>query len=340
VDGFDDWKGQLQAIDLSAVSEATGVPAVQITEAAILFVTSKQDVAPQVPEGGFPPGAIFNTVAHQDASQPYGDAERVALACTNLSILTGNVGRAGGGVASLRGPANYQGATDMGATPNWLPGGVAVSDGAARQRYEQAWSNRAAAGIVSLPANDGVALDDLPRAIEAGEVRALWLEAGLRTRDALIDERLYEALKHLDYLVVVDGFNSPYSEIADIVLPLSLNLEKDGTFTSFDRTVQRVRAAVPALGEAHDSSEILGAVADRLGYTFPSGHASQVMSEISSMVPGYSGVTYARLERGGIVTPVERFGEQGATILTNGTGPLHPRMVTLDARETSIHSAN
>ncbi|MBA3377319.1 MAG: molybdopterin-dependent oxidoreductase [Chloroflexia bacterium] len=340
-EGFDDWRNQLGVIDLDSVSETAGVPAAQITEAAILFITSKQVAPAQVPEGGFPPGAIFNTVAHQDASQPYGDAAQVALACTNLSILTGNVGRAGGGVTSLRGPANYQGATDMGATPGWLPGGVPVSDGAARQRFEQAWSNRTESGIVSLPASDGVALSDLPRAIEAGEIKALWLEAGLRTRDSVIDERLFEALKHLDYLVVVDGFNSPFSEIADVVLPLSLNLEKDGTFTSFDRTVQRVRAAVPALGEAHDSTEILGAVADRLGYTFPAGHASQVMSEISTMVPGYSGVTYARLERGGIVTPVERFGEQGATILTNGTGPLHPRMVTLDMQSTTtIQSAN
>lgn len=340
IKGFEAWKDQLGAIDLDAVSAATGVPASQITEAAILFVTGKQEIPGQVPEGGFPPGAIFNTVAHQDSSKPYGDAGHVTLACANLSLLTGNVGRAGGGVASMRGPANYQGATDMGATPNWLPGGEPVNDGAVRQRYEQAWSNRAQSGMVSLPSSDGVPLDDLPRAIEAGEVKALWLEAGLRTRDSVIDERLYEALKHLDYLVVVDGYTSPFSEIADIVLPLSMNLEKDGTFTNFDRTVQRVRAAVPAPGEAHDSSEILGAVADRLGYTFPSGHASHIMSEIANLVPGYRGVTYARLERGGMVTPVERFGEQGATILTNGTGPLHPRMVTLDVPSTSIHSAN
>ncbi len=340
VEGFAAWKDHLGGIDVEAVAGATGVPAAQITEAAVLFVTSKQDVPSQVPEGGFPPGAIFHTVAHQDTDEPYGDAEQVALACTNLSILTGNVGRAGGGVASMRGPANYQGATDMGATPDWLPGGVSVSDGTARQRYEQAWANRSANGIVSLPTAKGVALGDLSRAIEAGEVKALWLEAGLGTRDSVIDETLFEALKKLDYFVVLDGFNSPFAEIADVVLPLALNLEKDGTFTSFDRTVQRVRAAVPALGEAHDSSEIIGAVADRLGYTFPSGHASQIMSEIANLVPGYAGVTYARLERGGIVTPVERFGEQGATILTNGTGPLHPRMVRLDARSIPNQPTN
>jgi predicted molibdopterin-dependent oxidoreductase YjgC len=219
----------------------------------------------------------------------------------------------------------------MGATPEWLPGGGAVSDGEARDRFEQAWSGRSAGGPVSLPDEPGVSLADLPRAIEAGEIKALWLEAGLRTRESVIDQALYDALGKLEYLVVVDAFNSPFSDIANVVLPLALNLEKDGTFTSFDRTVQRVRAAVPALGEAHNSTEIIGAVADRLGYTFPAGHASQIMSEIANLVPGYAGITYARLERGGIVTPVERFGEQGMTVLSNGKGPLHPALVALDA---------
>jgi predicted molibdopterin-dependent oxidoreductase YjgC len=64
-----------------------------------------------------------------------------------------------------------------------------------------------------------------------------------------------------------------------------------------------------------------------MGYTFPHGHASQIMTEISNLVPSYAGVTYARLERGGIVTPAARFGEQGTTILSNGTGPLHPKVI-------------
>jgi len=332
IDGFTEWRQQLESIDINAVSEVTGVHAQKITDAAILFVTSQLEAPTTTPENGHPPGAIFHTVAHQTTDAPYGDAASVALACANLTMLTGNLGRAGGGIASMRGPANYQGATDMGASPSVLPGGDSITDGAARNRFEQAWSTRSATGLVSLPTAAGVGLADLPRAIEAGEITALWLEAGLRTRESVIDEKLFEALMKLEYLVVVDAYNSPFAGIANVVLPLALNLEKDGTFTSFDRTVQRVRAAAPALGEAHSSTEIIGAVADRLGYTFPKGHASQVMTEISTLVSGYSGVTYARLERGGIVTPVERFGEGGATILTNGIGPLQPKMVNYQAR--------
>ncbi|MFM9108283.1 MAG: hypothetical protein ACKOWF_16465, partial [Chloroflexota bacterium] len=51
-----------------------------------------------------------------------------AAACIDLAILTGNLGRPGGGVATPRGPANYQGALDMGAHPLRFPGGGHVGD--------------------------------------------------------------------------------------------------------------------------------------------------------------------------------------------------------------------
>ncbi len=326
---FDTWKSGVESLDLESAATITGVSASDITWAAVLFVTSRNELPADLSEGGFPPGAIFNTVAHQDGGNAYGDPARVTTACTNLSILTGNIGRAGGGVSAQRGPANYQGATDMGMTPDRLPGGVPVGDGRARSTYEDAWSSRAGSGIVSLPQQPGIGLEDLPAAIESGKVKAVWLECGLCTRDTVLDERLYEALKRLEFLVVVDAYDSPYAQIANVVLPLALNLEKDGTFTSFDRTVQRVRVAVPALGEAHDSVEIIGAVADRLGYALPKGHASHVMGEIATLVPGYGGVSYARLERGGIVTPVEGFGTEDHAIL--GEDVLHPRFMPVNA---------
>src|SRR4029078_8795284 len=100
-------------------------------------------------EGVFPPSLLYNSVAHQGndgVSNAEGDAGEIATACNNLAILTGNIGRAGGGVASLRGPANYQGVTDMGAHPSFLPGGLAVECRARRQIFETAWLPRWAGG--------------------------------------------------------------------------------------------------------------------------------------------------------------------------------------------------
>jgi predicted molibdopterin-dependent oxidoreductase YjgC len=332
------WAKSRNVGDLATIAGRTGIPAEQITQAAVLFVTGKIELPEKRPDEGFPPGVVYHTVAHQAGDEPYGDAARVAIACTNLSLVTGNIGRAGGGVASPRGRANYQGTTDMGLTPNMLPGGASVADAAARKQFEEAWLNRWAeqastsngfAPVRSLPAEPGVGLEDLAEAIESGTVKAMWIEGGFGTRDGFANDRLLQALGKLEYLVVVDAFDSALTDIANAVLPLALNIEKDGTFTNFDRTVQRVRTAVPPMGESRSEIDILCDVAVRMGYALHRVHAGQVMAEISRLVPAYAGVSYARLERGGIVTPVETFRGEGRTILgaAPGVAEITPRLV-------------
>jgi predicted molibdopterin-dependent oxidoreductase YjgC len=332
------WAKSRNVGDLATIAGRTGIPAEQITQAAVLFVTGKMELPEKRPDEGFPPGVVYHTVAHQAGDEPYGDAARVAIACTNLSLVTGNIGRAGGGVASPRGRVNYQGTTDMGLTPNMLPGGASVADAAARKQFEEAWLNRWAErastsnGFVpvrSLPAEPGVGLEDLAEAIESGMIKAMWIEGGFGTRDGFANDRLLQALGKLEYLVVVDAFDSALTDSANAVLPLALNIEKDGTFTNFDRTVQRVRTAVPPMGESRSEIDILCDVAVRMGYALHRVHAGQVMAEISRLVPAYAGISYARLERGGIVTPVETFRGEGRTILgaAPGVTEITPRLV-------------
>jgi predicted molibdopterin-dependent oxidoreductase YjgC len=353
---------QATNVNLDDVAAASGVPAEKIREAAIVFATGKQDLPEEIDTGAFPPAAIFHTVAHNapvdhmipfrimndDAGDSYEDAGAIAAACTNLSVLTGNIGRVGGGVASLRGPANHQGTTDMGLSADVLPGGIAVTDTAARQALESLWLARWAdkattsngfVPVRTLPDQPGVAFDDLVDAINGGTIKAMWVEGGHGTRHIVAHRELFDALRKLEFLVVVDAFDSPLTQIAHVVLPLALNLEKDGTFTNFDRTVQRVRAAVPPIGEARTEIEIISAVAQRMGYGLRAEHPSRIMAEISQVVPGYAGVTYARLERGGIVTPVSTLGEQGATILTanaDSPRPLKPKMIPIIAGAARI----
>jgi formate dehydrogenase major subunit len=114
------------------------------------------------------------------------------------------------------------------------------------------------------------------------------------------------------------------------VLPKSASLEKDGTFTSFDRSIQRVRAAVPALGEAKSIVETISLISRRMGYGLELQHPAQIMSEIARFVPSYGGVTYARLERGGLSAPVVSFVDQGSPILAadgDGFVRLNPALI-------------
>ena len=144
-------------------------------------------------------------------------------------------------------------------------------------------------------------------------------------------------LDKLEYLVVADHYDSPLAKRAHAALPLAMFMEKDGTFTNFDRTVQRLRAAVPAMGEAKSGVEIVSSLARRMGYNLEQRHPAQVMAEIARVVPGYGGVTYARLERNGINVPAATFADVGTPILTagpDGTAALSPALIPAIPRGT------
>src|SRR5690606_1309471 len=131
---------RLKGIDLNQVESATGVSRDDIVATARLFVTGHLQETPLASAPGELVGSVVHTVAHDynvTAAADYPDAKQIAEACTNLSILTGNLGRAGGGVASPRGNANYQGTTDMGLLPDMLPGGQPITDAKARATFEQ-----------------------------------------------------------------------------------------------------------------------------------------------------------------------------------------------------------
>ncbi len=322
----------LSTIDVDEVSAESGVSRDDIIRTARMFVTGHPDVNDRAAAPGDAPGAVVHTAAHDydvDAALEYPDAGEIARACAALSMLTGNLGIAGGGVASPRGPANFQGTTDMGMVPDLLPGGVFVTDDEARARLAAAWQTRWLGHVATsngyvqkqeLPTDPGIGMDGIIGAIESGAVRAMLVEGGPRTRSSFPNPALFEALQKLEFLVVADSFHSPLASIADVVLPLAANLEKDGTFTSFDRTVQRVRSAVPAIGDSRSTIEAISEIAERFGYRFGYAHPSQVMREIATLVPGYGGVTYAHLERDGIVTPTLRPGDGGTTVLDSTSG--------------------
>jgi formate dehydrogenase major subunit len=104
-----------------------------------------------------------------------------------------------------------------------------------------------------------------------------------------------EALSKLDFLVIQDIFLSETSRYAHVVLPASPSLEKEGTFTSTERRIQRLYRALKPLGGSLPDWEILQNVANRLGAKWNYRHPSEIMAELASLTPLYAGVTYERL---------------------------------------------
>ena len=82
----------------------------------------------------------------------------LVLSLANLAMLSGQVGRHATGVNPLRGQSNVQGACDLGALPNVLPGYQPVTDDAKRAAVARGW------GLDALPAENGLTVVEMMHA--------------------------------------------------------------------------------------------------------------------------------------------------------------------------------
>lgn len=179
---------------------------------------------------------------------------------------------------------NLQGACDMGVTPTYLPGYRPVDDDQARSELEKIWGR-------PVPAAPGTPTWDIP-----GQVKRL-LAVGADPAQASPDPaRTRAELEALDFLAVQDIFLTETALMADLVLPAACFSEKDGTFTTTDRRVQRVRRVADPPAQARPDWEILCQIAQALGLDFSYAGPAQVMAEIAEVVPTYRGIDYRHLD--------------------------------------------
>lgn len=211
------------------------------------------------------------------------------MALSNIAMITGNLGRRGGGVNPLRGQNNVQGACDMGAGPDDLTGYQKVADPEALRRFERAWG-------VELPRERGLKATECFPAMLSGKVRGLFLFGEDPVRTDADTGHVIRALEALEFLVVDDLFLTETAAYADVVLPGCAYAEKEGTFTNTERRVQRVRKAVDAPGGARPDTEIFTEVMNRMGYEQPHLAPAEIMEEIAAVTPTYGGVSHARLD--------------------------------------------
>jgi predicted molibdopterin-dependent oxidoreductase YjgC len=314
----------VQDVDVDAIAASSGVDPAELRTCAILYATGGKGKSDE-PGVEYPASAIWHTLA----ASPVGGVQNAVSIANNLAIACGNIGRPGGGVLALRLNANYQGSIDVGCVPGLLPGGVPITDASARQNLANVWSARWNEGAVAqngfktvreLPVSAGISIIDLPAAINRGDIKAMYIAAQSHFWATDLDPELLAALGKLEFLVVEDAFESELTRLAHVVLPTAMYLEKDGTFTNLDRTVQRVRFAITPPGEASSSLWFIGEIADRLGYTLNSDNVSAILDEIGMFVDNYSGISFPRLERGGIQWPVQRFGADPSVYLSYGNG--------------------
>lgn len=231
------------------------------------------------------------------------------MALINLALLTGNIGIAGAGVNPLRGQNNVQGAAQMGCDPGILTGGVGVMDAA--DRFAQHWG-------VRLPTTPGLNLLQMMDAAAAGRLKGLWCIGYDILQSNAHQEATHKALAELELLIVQDLFMTETARAyAHVFLPAASAFEKDGTFINAERRIQRIRQAVPAPGEARSDWQTIAAVAGQMGHVaaFSFASAEAVWDEVRRVWPGVAGMSYARLEVGGLQWPCPDATHQGTPIL-------------------------
>jgi len=261
------------------VARVTGVPASDIEAAARLFSLAET-------------GAIFYAMGITQHTTGVDNVKALA----NLAMLTGNVGKESTGVNPLRGQNNVQGACDMGALPNVLPGYQPVTDEAVRKKFEAAWGK-------NLDSKVGLTLMEMMHGAIEGNVKAMFiLGEDPLTSDPNVSH-VREAIESLEFLVVQDIFVTEVAKHAHVILPGVSFAEKEGTFTNTERRVQRVRQAIDPLGSSRPDWKIILDLFKRMGANQTATSPPKIMDEIRSLTPQYGGITYKRIEKGGISWP-------------------------------------
>jgi formate dehydrogenase major subunit len=279
--GFDEYVECVEAYTLERAETETGVPASAIKEVAHAYGRADRAMICWT----------LGITEHHNAVDN-------VLALINLALLTGKVGRYGCGLNPLRGQNNVQGGGDMGAIPNRLPGFQDLEDPAVRAPFERGWK-------ATVPPKRGYHLSQMFESMEHGEMRALYVVGENPARSEADQTRAVRLLSGLEHLVVQDLFLTQTAELAHVVLPAAAGwAESEGTVTSSERRVQRVRRALEPPAGARDDVEIICEIARRLGCDWGQPTAEQVWDECRSLSPMHAGMSYARLdELGGIQWP-------------------------------------
>ena len=278
IDSWAKWKTFIaQPRNSPEATEAiTGVPASRVREAARIYAAAGN-------------GAIYYGLGVTEHSQ----GTTMVMGIANLAMATGNLGREGVGVNPLRGQNNVQGACDMGSFPHEFSGYRHVSDPVARELFESMWG-------VPLQSEPGLRIPNMFDAALDGSFKGLYVQGEDIAHSDPNTHHVHAALAAMECVIVQDLFLNETAKFAHVFFPGASFLEKDGTFTNAERRISPVRKVMePRAGLA--DWEVTMALSNALGYPMHYTHPSEIMAEIASLTPTFTGVTFEKLTRLGSI---------------------------------------
>ena len=271
-ENFDAFEQRVLTFTPDVAERITGVPAEDIRKAARLYASEKRSML-------FYSMGITQHITGVDNVRSY----------ANLVMLTAHIGQPMTGLNPLRGQNNVQGACDVGVLPDVYSGYQKVADPAMRNKFSLAWSK-------PMPETPGLTLTGMIDAIHDGRIKALYVMGENPVISDPDSTHVKEAFAKLEFLAVQDIFPTDTAEYAHVLLPAATFAEKDGTFTNTERRVQKIRPAVPPIGESRADYEIIGRLSTLMGYPMDYRAAHEIMEEIAILTPSYGGILHHRLD--------------------------------------------
>lgn len=285
------WEAVRQTVESytpESVEKIVGIPAERIVAAARMYGR-----------------AATSLIMHARGIEHSTHGVNNCLACINLALARGQMGKLGGGAMMNTGQGNGQGGREVGQKASQLPGYRHIDLPADRQAVADVWG----IPVDELPW-EGAAATEMVHLMAEGQIKSCVVMCSNLMVSLPENAVVQRAIQNLDPLVVIDFFMSETAKFADVVLPGSVWCEDEGTTTNLEGRVVKINKAVDPPGEAKTDWWIMCEIAKRMGREkyFPFQSAREIWDELRLASKGgvsdYYGITYEKIdEQGGVFWP-------------------------------------
>ncbi len=286
--GWEQVRESVEPFTLEYAQHLSGVPAERILAAARLYGR-----------------AATSLIMHARGIEHSSHGVDNCLACINLALARGQLGKLGGGTMMVTGQGNGQGGREVGQKANQLPGYRHIDVPEERQHIADFWG----IPVEELPW-EGAAATEMVHLMAAGEIKSCMVVCSNLMVSLPDNQVVKRALQNIDPLIVIDFFQSETAELADVVLPGTVWCEDEGTTTNLEGRVVKINQAAEPPGEAKPDWKIVCELAERLGRGkfFPYQSALDIWNELRQASKGgvsdYYGITWEKIdEQGGVFWP-------------------------------------
>ena len=286
--GWEEVRASVEPFNLEFAERHSGVPAENILAAARLYGRAARSL-----------------VMHARGIEHSTHGVNNCLACINLALARGQLGKPGSGSMMVTGQGNGQGGREVGQKANQLPGYRHIDVPEDREYIAKVWG---------IPADElpweGAAATEMIHLMADGEIRSCLIVCSNPMVSLPNNRVVKQALERVDPLIVIDFFLSETAELADVILPGSVWCEDEGTTTNLEGRVIKINRAADPPGEAWTDWKIVTELARRLGRGkfFPFESALDIWNEYREASKGgvsdYYGITWEKIdEQGGVFWP-------------------------------------